>query len=242
MRLLLVLAVLAVALLILGWLIRWFAQADPQKIRRLAKWGAAGAGGIVLVWLTVTRRLNAVLLLLGALLPLVVRWHALWQRVKAAAGPAPGRTSQIETRFLRMSLDHDTGVMSGTVLAGRFKGQRLDALSLDELLQLLNEYQAADEQSAAVLEAYLDRAHADWHERAGSTYESRQQDTSRDSPSRPGMTAQEAYEILGLKPGATPEQIKEAHQRLMQKLHPDRGGSTYLAAKINQAKDVLLGG
>jgi hypothetical protein len=231
---------LAAVLIVFWWLARWFAKADPEKIRRLMKWGAAGVGGIILLWLTATGRLNAILLLLGALLPLIMRWHALWQRAKAAAGPARGRISQIETRFLRVSLEHDTGVMSGTVLEGRFQGRRLDELNLGELLEVLIECQVADEQSAAVLEAYLDRTHPDWRERGEDTRGAEHGSDRRGSPRGPGMTVQEAYEILGLKPGATSEQIKEAHRRLMQKLHPDRGGSTYLAVKINQAKDLLL--
>jgi hypothetical protein len=229
---------LAAVLFVLWWLARWFAKADPAKIRRLMKWGAAGAGGIILLWLTATGRLNAILLLLGALLPLIMRWHALWQRAKGAAGPARGRVSQIQTRFLRVSLDHDTGVMSGMVIEGPFQGRRLGELNLDELLEVLSECQVADKQSAAVLEAYLDRTHPDW--RGEGTRGAEHGPGRRGSPRGPGMTVQEAYEILGLKPGATPQQIKEAHRCLMQKLHPDRGGSTYLAAKINQAKDLLL--
>jgi DnaJ-class molecular chaperone with C-terminal Zn finger domain len=228
-------------ILLLGLVLgRWFVGADPTTIARLRRVLVMFVGGGLLAFLTITGRLPGVLIALSALLPLLVRWRALWQRLRAVSGPTPGSASEIKTRFLRMSLNHDTGVMSGVVLEGHFSGRRLGELNLEELLELLGECRVVDEESAAILEAYLDRVHGqDWREQIG--------DTKKDAYSRRGaaagpITREEAYAILGLEPGASQEEIKNAHRRLMQKLHPDRGGSSYLAAKINQAKDLLLRG
>ena len=140
--------------------------------------------------------------------------------------------------LLAHDLDHDTGSMTGTVLRGRFSGMRVEELGSADLVALLRECRAEDEEGARLLEAYLDRVHPDWRdelagERAGGSG-SGARSTSGD------MTVEEAYAILGLAPGADAEAIKEAHRRLMVKLHPDHGGSDYLATKINRARDVLL--
>jgi DnaJ-domain-containing protein 1 len=139
-----------------------------------------------------------------------------------------------------MTLDHDTGRMEGTILRGRFAGMRLEELGQADLLALLRECRAEDEEGARLLEAYLDRVHPEWRdelagERAGGGGSGAGgRSTSGD------MSVEEAYAILGLSSGADAEAIKEAHRRLMVKLHPDHGGSDYLATKINRARDVLL--
>ena len=155
-------------------------------------------------------------------------------------GSASGQTSQIETRFLRMFLDHDTGDMNGGVLEGRFAGRQLSDMSFDDLLALYGECAPLDGQSAQVLAAYFERNFPDdWQARAESA-EARQAGGAGGGMN--AMTREEAHEVLGLDEGASSEEIKAAHHRLMSKIHPDHGGSTYLATKINQAKDFLLGG
>jgi hypothetical protein len=154
--------------------------------------------------------------------------------MKGAAGPSTGGASDVETRFLRMSLNHDTGAMDGVVLEGASKGRRLSELGLGALMDLLTLCRAQDDQSASVLEAYLDRVHGDgWRDASHGAGAGHGGETSR-------MSASEAREILGIGADAGRDEIIEAHRRLMQKNHPDRGGSTYLAAKINQAKEILI--
>ena len=177
----------------------------------------------------------AVLLAL-VLLVLVLTGRAHWLTAVFAALLPFVRTLTVQSRYLRMTLDHDSGDIDGEVLDGRFKGARLGRMELDALLQLLRECRH-DEESVALLQAYLDRVYADsWRQRAGD-------DGERQATRAPGeMTPDEALQVLGLQRGASEAEIVEAHRRLMQKLHPDRGGSAYLAAWINLAKDTLLSG
>lgn len=148
---------------------------------------------------------------------------------------SPGQSSQVSTEHLEMQLDLDTGEMTGRVIKGIFKGRTIESLRPADIALLWQDCRFDDPQSAQVLEAYLDRIHPSWRE-----------DVARGEREMSGgpdgrMTPDEAYEILGLKPGASEEVIRQAHRDLMLKFHPDRGGSNYIASKINEAKDVLLG-
>jgi len=134
-----------------------------------------------------------------------------------------------------MTLDHDTGGMDGEVLEGVYTGKLLSSLTPNDLMTL-RDYCQSDQDSLQVLEAWLDRCHPDWRQ---DTEPGGQQHTNTFTGS--SMTEQEALDILGLESDATKDKIIEAHRRLMQKLHPDHGGSTYLAAKLNEAKEYLLG-
>lgn len=142
-----------------------------------------------------------------------------------------GQVSRVRSAFIEMELDHDSGAMRGTVIAGRYAGQSLDGLDVATLATLLAEI---DEESRALLMAYLDRRDAGWRQHAKA-------DTAAGAgAARSGkMTEEEAYQILGLQPGASNADISRSHRSLMKKLHPDQGGSTYLAARVNEAKDTL---
>jgi hypothetical protein len=222
---------------------RWFVAAEPKRVLVALRWVAVVLALIAGGYLMWSGRHALAALAAPALIPVILRLRAIWQHFKAAAGPTPGQRSSIRTRFLHMTLDHDTGQMDGAVVEGRFGGRQLSELSLAELLELWHECRAADAQSATVLEAYLDRAHgATWREAAGDAAGPGAGAGAGGGASSGGpMTRQEALDVLGLAEGAPAAEVRAAHRRLMQKLHPDHGGSNYLAAKINEAKDLLLG-
>jgi DnaJ-domain-containing protein 1 len=241
-RLLPLLVVAALALLFL-W---WFLRTPPQQVVRVLRRTLLWLGGGLLIFLAATGRLPSLFALVGALAPFVQRILRLLQLApllhrlmillrqrRAGQGPGGGQVSRVRTRFLAMELDHDSGTLSGEVLEGKFLGRRLAELTLAQLLELYREC-ASDPQSTAVLEAYLDREQGpEWRAEVSA-------DRGSEVPDGGPMTRQQAYEILGLEPGADEQEILAAHRRLMQRLHPDRGGSNWLAAQINKAKDLLL--
>jgi hypothetical protein len=219
-------------LVVLLWLLNAFTRADPHTlIRGLRTSGGVGAlaGAVALGALGrfgVAVTLGVAGLALLGLLPGAAPFG--WRTRKS-----PQQVSRVRSAFLEMELDHDTGAMRGRILAGRHEGAALDALDVATLVGFLAEI---DEESRALLATYLDRRDPGWREHAQSDATAGQGDPPRGGP----MTQQEAYQILGLQPGASAEEIGHAHRALMKKLHPDQGGSTYLAARVNEAKDVLL--
>ncbi len=220
---------------------RWFVSAQPKQILKILKWSVFGVLVLTIGFLAVTGRLSWALMSLPILLPWFLRARALTRAAKnfsrmarSQSGVGSGQTSEVETRFLRMVLNHDTGLMTGEVVSGPYAGRQLDDLALSDLLELLRRVADEDDESSQVLAAYLDRAHPDWREQATAGQ------ANHPPTSGGAMSREEAYEILGLESGATTDEIKEAHKRLIANLHPDRGGSSYLAAQINRAKDVLL--
>lgn len=230
--------------------LHWFVRADPKILARALVWTATLVLGAAFLYLAVTGRLSWFFMAVPALLPWFLRLRALARMAKTMRRMSQswrdggtGQTSAVDSRFLAMTLDHDTGDVEGTVREGSHAGRKLSELSRAELSTLLAEYRREDSPSAQLLEAFLDRAHPDWreHETAGNDGDAGEEAEAVGSAFASVMTREEAYRILGLAPGASDEEIKSAHRRLMAALHPDKGGSDYLAAKINQARDTLLG-
>lgn len=227
-RILLVLALLAVVFL----LARRIGALPPHRRRgEYVKLGLAVALALTLL-LALTGKMHwlgaaitGLLVAARQVLPIVVRLFPLF----GSSASAP-RQSTVATAVLRMRLDHESGDLSGEVIDGPFKGWWLNEMSREQLDELRAHCARHDAESLQLLEAYLEQRFAEEPDPA-----------SRDSaPPAGGMNRQEALEVLGLSEGADREAVIEAHRKLIHKLHPDRGGSDYLAAKINQAKDLLL--
>jgi hypothetical protein len=231
--------ILGIALLI-GVLLagRWFVDADPKLLAKFFKWLSLILLLGVILFLAVSGRLNWIFVALPALMMWFMRFRRAARMAKnfsRMAGMGGGsQSSDVETRFLRMSLDHGTGTMDGQVIDGPFAGRTLGSMSVGELTELLRTCWVEDEQSARILESYLDRGHEGWRDRAG--------ESGAGAESSPGpMSRDQALRVLGLEDGAADGEVKDAHRRLMAGMHPDHGGSTYLASQINQAREVLLG-
>jgi DnaJ domain len=231
--------VLALVILAVGALgIAWFLRANPSALARgmrmvLVVLGAIAVGGMLIFGLRFLPSLLPELLGLAGLVITGLIARALRNRSSGGfSSPGTARRTEVRTAFLQAWIDHGTGDVGGTVLAGRFSGRTLDRLSDSELLDLHEECRA-DAESLRVLEAYLDRRlNVDWR-------------SARQPPPRgprSDMTREEALAVLGLAEGASEEEIKAAHRRLIRRTHPDAGGTADLAARINRAKDVLVGG
>lgn len=202
-----------------------------------------------LIFLTITGKLY-ILAALGTGLVIFVKrlfpflryfpfLKGLYQKAKDTPNSGASQQSTVETSLLRMTLDHESGEVDGELLATVSEGKYLSEFGLKELISLYIIAKKQYPDSIEVLATYLDRKYgSDWRgsANAGDGSEESGQD-SRDSNE---MTTIEAYAVLGLEDNATEEEVIAAHRKLVLKLHPDRGGSNYLAAKINEAKDLLV--
>ncbi len=227
--------ILGLLLLSVGLVFRhWLAQASPVQQSTMQRRARVFAGALLVLSAAILTARNALPLAIPAAVLGLFLLMGTGRSIAIPSGaPGSGDRSRIVTDYLEMELDHESGAITGRVLKGLFAGRRIESLRPAELALLWQDARADDATSAQLIEAYLDRTYPSWRE-----------DVARGEKEMSGpdgrMTPAEAYEILGLSAGASEEAIRRAHRELMLKLHPDRGGSTYLAAKVNEAKEVLL--
>jgi len=236
------LTLVAIVVAVVAWV--WLRN-QPASQRNAAILKLALLAGIgIVVLLAVTGRLHFVFAGLAFLYPLLRRLLPSLLRgglggLASGSSARSGNQSHVSSDVLEMTLDHDSGTMSGTIRKGPMEGRELADLSEKEFLDLLRYCREQDEDSARLLETYLDRRFGDsWRqdEEAASDANEAGGNGNAGGP----LTENEALDILGLEPGASRDEIIKAHRRMMQKLHPDHGGSNYLAARINEAKECLL--
>ena len=229
-----------VAVILLYSLLQMFRAANPVVLARAIKIGG-GILSLAVAAFTGIKGELAVAVPLGIFGAGLLGWSPAASglgnigRIFGGSGVqrSPGQASRVRSQFLDMSLDHDSGELAGQIVAGPNAGHLLDEFDLPQLTAMMTGF---DAESGALLESYLDRRFPAWRQDAQGNAAGGQ---SRSAASGK-MTDEEAYQILGLKPGAGRDEIGRAHRALMKKLHPDQGGSTYLAARVNEAKEVLL--
>ena len=215
---------LLIALMIGG---QALANAKPSTILRTVRVAALIALGSGAIFFGLTGRLQ-----IASGLAFAALFFLRNKPLFSASKPSAGQTSTVKTDWLEAELDHDTGDMDALITRGIFDGRKLSSLELEELEILLEEL-TIDQQSHAIVQAYIERNHS------GEDTGGQDESTNTSDNTSGIMSKAEAYEILELKPGATLSEIKTAHKNMMKKFHPDHNGSTYMAAKINQARDLL---
>ncbi len=221
-----------VGLLLLGYL---FVNADPVRLARIVKWGGIALGGAAIIALLVLTE-GRIFMFLAPLLAVLPALRRVRSMMSGFGGPSAARNSTVETPFIRMSLDHDTGAMSGTVLARPFRRDAARRAAPARTLGAACASAAPRTRRPRGSSKPISTGCAP----TGTTRWPARRREPAPPPSSPDVTVEEAYAILGLAPGADAAAIKASHHRLMKQLHPDHGGTDYLAGKINRARDVLL--
>ncbi|CCD85938.1 conserved membrane protein of unknown function [Bradyrhizobium sp. ORS 285] len=227
----------AVAVITLYLLLQMFRAANPAVLARAIKM-AGGVGCLAIAAFTGIRGELVVAIPIGLFGAGLLGWSpgglGTLGGMFGIGGPrSSGQNSRVRSQFIEMTLDHDSGQLQGRFVAGPHAGRSLDQFDLPQLAAMMP---SLDADSVALLETYLDRRFPAWRQHAQGDAAGGQ----RRAASSSKMTEEEAYQILGLQPGAGRDEIGRAHRALMKKLHPDQGGSTYLAARVNEAKDTLL--
>lgn len=233
--------VILVLLAVVGFLLflQLLVRMDVTKLARGLRYAGAGVCFLIGLYLTLTGRFYLAIPVVLFGIGMLGRSSMLSGFPFGAGQKSGQQNSRVRTSLIEMTLEHDTGEMDGRVLAGDFEGRILNGMTLDELGALYDTALNARDQSADLLETFLDRYHQDWLDQPAFKASAGTKGKTGTGSSGP-MSREEAFEVLGVQPGVDDEAIREAHKKLMKKLHPDQGGSGYLAAKLNEAKDTLL--
>ena len=239
--------ILALSIVVLVAGVRWFLARAPKHGKRFLLQLLLIILALLTLWLALTGRLHWLFALFSSLLPFARRllpvllpllrwlpWLKQQRRRQQAGRQRSGQRSTVRSRQLEMTLDHDSGDIDGQVLEGTLAGRLLSQLSDSELLDFYQLCLSQDPEAIRLLDSYIERHRPNLADQPSP-------ESDQPSPEGPNeLSREQAYQILGLTPGASESDIVQAHKRMMQKLHPDRGGSNYLAAMINQAKQRLL--
>lgn len=227
------------ALILSVYALRQLGRARPAQLAANIRNGGGFLALVAAALVLLRGRLVPALGLGGLSLFLFYGENFSWRKVHdwSRARERARRSSRASAAFVSMTLDHATGEVDGEVVAGAYVGRKLSAMSYAECKDLYFDCLASDANSARLLEAYFDRRFPGWRAAA-----ERDANAGGGGRRRGGgeMSEDEAYHTLGLRPGASVEEIVRAHRRLMKERHPDHGGTTDEAARINQAKDKLL--
>jgi len=234
-------------LLVLGFVVWYFWNQSkqlktlPPEKRRALLWRSLFIGffGVTMV-LVATGRAHWLSAAFAALLPAAKSLFTVGLRAFPLLKfwgnmGGPGLGPKIRTRSLEVKINITNGRMDGTVLHGVHQGKPLSQLNQAQLQELLEQFRRDDKESAMLLNAYMARRFTGFN---SSTSNGSEQTAATNR----NIDEAEALQILGLEKEASRDDIISAHKRLIQKLHPDRGGNDYLAAKVNSAKDHLLDG
>lgn len=226
-----IIGIALLAALIIGG--KSLANAEPKHIIRAFRIAGAIILGALAAFFAYTGRFQ-----IAPPLALVAIFLLRKKPLFSRSTPSTGQKSEVKTDWLFAILDHDTGEMDAEILQGDFSGEKLSQLSYQQL-QNLEIALADDEQSAAILSTYMDRNFSDTEDFRNAQGENKSKEKTTYAQQQ-GMSRAEAFEILELDQTASTSEIKASHKRLMKKFHPDHDGSAYMAAKLNQAKDILL--
>ena len=158
----------------------------------------------------------------------------IWRQRQKGQAALRGKAPAMRSPWLELRLGKNAGNTDGTILAGELEGRLLSTLS-EEQLQAIHARLGEDAESRALLETYLNGRAPGWRQHADAHIDGGQ----RGAPGAGAMADEEAYQILGLQPGAGAADIRKAHRRLSQRVSGE-GAAALVRDRIDEACRILL--